>query len=101
MKSLPPQKIVHDCFDCGKTFPNKPALKVHITYYHDDLPQAHEQKCCEEFEFTCFDCGKGFFSKSSLKVHERTCLPKDCFDCGNQFKNKKELKAHMLSEHPN
>jgi len=89
VKSLPPQKIVHDCFDCGKTFPNKPALK------------AHEQKCCEEFEFTCFDCGKGFFSKSSLKVHERTCLPKDCFDCGNQFKNKKELKAHMLSDHPN
>ena len=74
---------------------------MHITYYHDDLPQAHEQKCCKEFEFTCFDCEKVFFSKSSLKVHERTCLPKDCFECGNQFKNKKKMKAHMLSDHPN
>ena len=99
MKNEPRQKIVHDCFDCGQTFQNKPALKVHFIYYHDDSPQAHEQKCCKEFEFVCFDCGKGFFSKNSLKVHERSCLPQDCFDCGNQFKNKAELKAHMLSDH--
>jgi len=30
VKNEPRQKIVHDCFDCGQTFQNKPALKAHV-----------------------------------------------------------------------
>jgi len=86
-KSQGEQEISHDCFDCGKSFTNKPAL------------QDHEQKCRSDFEFSCFNCGKGFNTQRGLNVHERSCSVHDCFDCGMEFKTKKELKKHMSTSH--
>jgi len=81
------QELYHDCFDCGRAFPNKSAL------------QDHEQQCCKSFEFECFDCGKGFNTQNGLMVHERSCGTHDCFDCGKVFKTKKDLATHMSSSH--
>ena len=93
-------EISHDCFDCGETFTNKPALQVHIIMFDQfNSSQDHEQKCRSDFDFTYIDCGKGFNTQRGLNVHERSCSVHDCFDCGMEFNTKKELKKHMSLSH--
>ncbi|XP_049758072.1 zinc finger protein 577-like isoform X1 [Elephas maximus indicus] len=77
---------LHECSECGKTFPRKSQLMVHQrTHTGGKL-------------YMCSECGKAFTWKSRLKRHQQSHTGEKlygCNKCGKAFSQKAYLIAHQ------
>ncbi|XP_014356299.2 gastrula zinc finger protein XlCGF46.1 [Papilio machaon] len=78
--------------ECGRSFPTKQSLKVHIAHTHSS-----------ERPYKCDICSKGFPTSSGLKVHKESHSNVDtsCEICGKKFINKRVLQKHMKVHYVN
>ncbi|XP_073467973.1 uncharacterized protein [Aquarana catesbeiana] len=84
---LPTEKSF-SCTECGKCFPSKSQLNVHI--------RSHTG----EKLYSCPECGKCFSRKFSLDTHQRSHTgekPYSCPECGKCFSDKSHLYTHQRS----
>ncbi|PSR90469.1 hypothetical protein BD289DRAFT_215393 [Coniella lustricola] len=110
---------VHDCGICGKSFPSKHALKMHLRTHSDERPykcnicgdgfkrayditmhmrSAHS----EEKPFECPICHKKFKDSSNFSKHKRTHEQRKrwvCQDCCKPFCRRDGLIRHAISNH--
>ncbi|XP_073467958.1 LOW QUALITY PROTEIN: uncharacterized protein [Aquarana catesbeiana] len=84
---LPTEKSF-SCTECGKCFPSKSHLNVHIRSHTGEKP------------YSCPECGKCFSQKSHLYTHQRFHTgekPYSCPECGKCFSVKSSLDTHQRS----
>lgn len=85
-----PQTWKHVCNYCGKRFPFKGGLQLHLRRHKG------------EKRFFCEICGKGFCDKVMLQTHcvshsnERSF---ECKECGNYYKYLASLQNHQRKAH--
>lgn len=83
------------CKECGRSFSNKTALRMH-------RQKAHMSKKAEEEEapFKCNVCSRAF--KYSINLSSHMQMHKDsyaCDECGRVFALKSDAKKHALNSH--
>ncbi|XP_073467915.1 LOW QUALITY PROTEIN: uncharacterized protein [Aquarana catesbeiana] len=84
---LPTEKSF-SCTECGKCFPSKSKLNVHIRSHTGEKP------------YSCPECGKCFSGKSNLYTHQRSHTgekPYSCPEYGKCFSGKSNLYTHIRS----
>jgi len=74
------------CDHCGKVFPSKQKLEVHV------------QRCTNQLKFQCKTCGKKFVKKPRLERHitaeHLKIKPFSCEPCSRSFSDKEYLQRH-------
>ncbi|XP_073467587.1 LOW QUALITY PROTEIN: uncharacterized protein [Aquarana catesbeiana] len=104
------------CTECGKCFPSKSKLNVHIRSHTGEKSYScpewwkcfsvksnldiHQRSHTGEKPFSCPECGKCFPSKSKLNGHIRSHTgekPYSCPECGKCFSDKSNLSTHQRS----
>ncbi|XP_052227826.1 zinc finger protein 62-like isoform X3 [Dreissena polymorpha] len=93
----PCEQLRFECSVCGKSFPTKGRLKVHMVSHSSERP------------FTCDLCGLSFKSHDALKTHSMYIhegLPRKpyvrkytCEYCAVTFNSGTTLKEHILRKH--
>ena len=85
-----PEKM---CLFCGKNFPTKANLKMHIQNGDNECPVANTDQCPR--------CHDVFKSKSVLRKHVQSCFPENieyrCPRCQRKFMKKYNLERHLRS----
>jgi len=82
------KRAKNSCPQCGKRFPNKISLKLHMTVHSGEKP------------YTCDQCGKSFTQKGHLKGHMKIHTgekPYTCDQCGKSFIKSSVYKVHLLT----
>ncbi|MBN3307662.1 ZN214 protein, partial [Amia calva] len=77
---------LYSCPQCGKSFTQTGALKIHQRFHTDERPH-----CCTQ-------CGKRFHQIGNLKTHQRIHTgekPFSCTQCGKSFNQVGNLKIHQ------
>lgn len=95
-----PDKVIHDCKDCGKVFMDVTYLRAHADSHKPQL--------------TCQTCGKVCRTAAQMARHLKSHGVKDptesrsgsckissftCRSCGANYGNKSELVKHQKTEH--
>ncbi|XP_077345920.1 uncharacterized protein LOC143989591 isoform X1 [Lithobates pipiens] len=112
---LPTEKRL-SCTECGKCFPCKSKLIVHIRSHTGEKPYScpecgkcfsvksslykHQRFHTGEKPYSCPVCGKCFSEKSSLYTHQSSHTgqkPHSCPECGKCFSHKSNLSIHQKS----
>ncbi|XP_073467897.1 uncharacterized protein [Aquarana catesbeiana] len=84
---LPTEKSF-SCTECGKCFPSKSHLIVHIRSHTGEKP------------YSCPECGKCFSQEANLYTHQRSHTgekPYSCPECEKCFSQKSSLYKHQTS----
>lgn len=84
-KSLTRSRKPVACPICGKIFPYKSVLKIHLRTHSGEKP------------YSCRVCGKAFTQACTVRVHERvhwSIKPFLCSKCGKEFSQIGTLKSH-------
>ena len=107
------RKLIYDCPNCEKAFPNRSQLKKHIAS-HIGLKQAcplcgkeiaarhlkeHIREVHEKVKnHCCPECGMAFFARRALEKHMRTHTKEKtiCAHCGKAVAN---IRSHMKVVH--
>ncbi|XP_021952751.1 gastrula zinc finger protein XlCGF58.1 isoform X2 [Folsomia candida] len=107
----------HNCSVCGKGFPLKRSLVLHVRKVHENQKSYECSTCGEKFKtgaslkahnirdhnaepIVCDECGATFTGLSGLRMHKivHSGIRKhECHICGTRFFNGKGLKTHLTS----
>ncbi|KAG8173995.1 hypothetical protein JTE90_017928 [Oedothorax gibbosus] len=102
-----PQKVLHDCPKCSRSFANIGHMKCHFYRVHPEF-KLTEFVECEPPDTTkvCRLCGAGFETRRELNKHDcpgwedgsrtQTYL---CAHCDRRFNNKTSLQLHCMRQH--
>ena len=79
----------NQCQICFETFPQKWALKFHITRKHNELPNAGNMNAQD---FKCDNCSLKFRFLGQLQNHKETCTPRNQEKPVHERENSKKRK---------
>ncbi|XP_059619173.1 zinc finger protein 320-like [Phlebotomus argentipes] len=111
----------HICLECGKAFPARANLRIHIRYVHEEFSYHVCEICAKMFKnkesfvrhqkvhtgekeetFPCPICGK-IFTERQLKIHIKRHNESDqvfrCHICDRQSSSKSSLNRHIRIVH--